>query len=140
VPDELATEVQVRSLYGRLLSRGLVPGAPLDLGLSGRSAVVLTRGAHAQGTRVGIVDAGTGTLRRFLAAPSTARGPVSARDGRAAFVAGGTIRVLDLASGQIRLAAFARGKLVGVAMGTSRVFWAENLGKTGRIRALSLGR
>jgi TolB protein len=140
LPADWYTELQVRSNYGRLLSRTLVEGTPLGLALDGRFAVVLTRGAHATAVRLAIVGAGSGQLRHFLAVPANALGLIAARDGRCVFVAGGTIRTVALASGQTRVATFTRGKVVGVAISGRRIWWAENIGHSGRIRTLLLPR
>lgn len=140
LPAEWYTELQVRSNYGRLISRTLIQGTPLGLALDGRFAAILTRGAHTQAVRLAIVGAGSGYLRRFLDVPANAPGLIAARDGRAVFAAGGTIRTVALASGQMRVAAFTRGNVVGVAISGRRVWWAENVGSAGRIRTLLLPR
>jgi dipeptidyl aminopeptidase/acylaminoacyl peptidase len=137
--DEWWSAVQVRGSYGRLLSSSLVFGQPLGLALAGRFAVILTRGAHEQATQLKIEDARTGLLLRSVSVPSTAHG-LYARGGRVVFVAGRTVRLVDLRTGKARRLVTADGPVVGVAISGRRVLWAENDGSHGRIRSVRLPR
>src|SRR5205814_7127132 len=138
IPDELDSGLEVRSSDGRVLSTGRVLGAPLGLALAGKYAAILAQPASSDERRLYVVDARTAQVGRTLTVPSNAAAPVSASGARAVFAAGRTIRLVDLASGQMRVLAKTRGPVVGVAISGRRVTWAENDGKRGRIRTLSL--
>jgi hypothetical protein len=101
---------------------------------------VLTRSAHGDETRLAVFDAGTGKPLRIIAVPANATGSLAVRGGRAVLAIGRSIRSVDLATGSVRVLAFAKGPIVGVAIAKTRVFWAENDGKRGRIRSLALSR
>jgi Tol biopolymer transport system component len=139
IPDEWSSAGQVRGSYGRLLSSVLVFGQPLGLALDGRFEVILTRGAHAQTAQLRIQDARTGAPLRSVAVPGNST-DLYARSGRVAFVAGRTVRLVDLRTGEAQRLVVARGPVVGVGISGGRIFWAENDGTHGRIRSLPLPR
>jgi hypothetical protein len=132
--------VQVRSLYGRLISTYDAFGEPLGLALTGRYAAVLTRAAHTGAKAIIAADARTGGLLRVVSVQRNAAGPISASGGRLVYSAGRSIRLVDLASGRAQLLSFTRGAVVGVTISGRSVSWAENVGKRGRIRTLLLPR
>jgi hypothetical protein len=54
------------------------------------------------------------------------------------FAVGSTIRTLDVRSRAQRIVARTRGKPIGLSASGNSVMWAENAGKRGFIRMLSL--
>jgi TolB protein len=140
IDDELVARLEIRSIYGRLLSIAQLGGAPLGLALDGRYAAVLTQPARTGQKHLQVVNAGTGEVIRSILVPDSAVAPLSAHRGRVVFAAGHTIRIADLRSGDARLLAFARGRIVGVVISGRRVTWAENIGRSGRIRTVLLPR
>ncbi len=139
-PDEWTSPLQVRSLYGRLLSSYTAFGEPLGIALSGRYVATLTRAVHTGELAITVVNAGSGKLIRTSVVQSSATGSISASGGRLVYAAGRTVRLLNLASGKSHLLAFTRGPVVGAAISGRRVTWAEQSGKGGRIRTILLSR
>jgi len=140
IDDELVAQLDIRSLYGRRLSNVQLGGAPLGLALDGRFAAVLTQPARTGQKHLQIVDARRGEMLTSALVPSSSVGPLSASRGRVVFAAARTIRLVELGSGRAHLLAFTRGRIVGVAISGRRVTWAENVGRSGRIRTLLLPR
>jgi dipeptidyl aminopeptidase/acylaminoacyl peptidase len=133
-PDQLYTDVQIRSNYGRLIKSLLVLGDPIGVALDGRILAVLTHPAHSQADELYVYRDG---LLAHLTVPGTSSS-LAASGGRIVFAAGNTIRLVEPRTGTIRLLAFTRGELIGVGISGRRVTWAENVRKRGLIRTLVL--
>ena len=108
--------------------RGLVRAIALSVT---RAAVLVETKSE---LRIEWYDADSGARLGAFAVPSSTAHRIST-DGRfAAFAAGKTLRVLDLATGRQRIVARAPSKPVGLSVWTGRLVWGENGGSRGRIR------
>ena len=135
-PDYVYSEAEVRSNYGRTLSRGQFYGNPLGIAVSGKYTAVLTQPPDSSQKQLWVLGAKGGS--RLIRVPSSSVGPITASNGRLVFVAGRTIRVVDLKTAKMRLVAFARGPIAGIAISGRRVSWAINIARHGRIRTVIL--
>jgi putative methionine-R-sulfoxide reductase with GAF domain len=135
-PDYVYSEADVHSNYGRTLSKGQFYGNPLGIALSGKYTAVLTQPPDSSQKQLWVLGAKGGY--RLIRLPSRSTGPISASNGRLVFLAGRTIRVVDLKTSKQRLVAFARGPIAGVAISGRRVSWAVNIAGRGLIRSVML--
>src|SRR3954471_14997596 len=135
--DEWDGVLQVRSTAGRLLFSRETFGEPRTVALDGRFVTVLSRPAHSRAAYVQVF--------RNYRSPFATGAPGGAvllaeSGGRAVFAVGKSIRLIDVRSAAQGVLAFTGGPVVGLAISGSRVTWAENDGKRGRIRTMLLTR
>jgi len=131
----LHTSVEIRdAVTGRPIKRLTIDGHARSIALGPGYLALLVD--HRPGVRVEVLDP-NGRLRTSAAVPTSIRNLAAA--GRSVvFAAGRTIRRVDARTGTVSTLATARGRLVGPVIEDGRVVWAENLGRTARLRAVTV--
>jgi WD40-like Beta Propeller Repeat len=135
IAPALHTSVEIRdAVTGRLIKRLTIDGHARSIALDPGYLAALVD--HHPGVRVELFDP-NGRLRKSAAVPSSIRS-ISASGRSVVFAAGRAIRRVDAGTGAVSTLATARGRLVGPVIENRRVVWGENLGRSARIRAVTV--
>jgi hypothetical protein len=131
----LHTTVEIGdALTGLQIKRLRLNGHARSIALTSEYVALLVD--HLPGVRIEVYDL-EGRLRTAAAVPASVEGDISAARRSVVFAAGRAVRRLDTRTGVVSTLATALGRLIGPIIEDRRVVWADNAGRTARIRAVA---
>ena len=135
----LRSAVNVWDSARESLTRFMLSGQVMELGMSGQRAALLVR--NGVRTRIELRNLRDGSRERRVPLSEATKSSISIAGTTVVFQVGNTIRVLDTRSGRISVVAVVRGWPIGLSIERNRVVWAERLtGRPDLIRSITVSR
>ena len=132
-----SAQIDIRTVKdGKLLTQVSPQGTPTALALS--RTVLATLERRPKGLVLAWYDAATGKLAGSVPVAAGTSAEISASSRAIVFHSGRSIRIVSVRTHKVRTVAHATTAPIGLSIEGTRIAWAENVGGTGRIRALSV--
>jgi Tol biopolymer transport system component len=134
---EMTTKVATLDVaHGGQQQTATVAGGASALAFSSTLGAVLQSGRF--GTRIALYDPKSGRTRGGFGVPNTTAAELSVAGNRLVYRVGKTIRLYDAATKHLSTLAVAGADPIGLSIEGKRVAWAENIGKYGLIKTITL--